>query len=47
MVGRSGRIRVTPVLQFIADHSFLFFLRDLEVGMLHFHGRIVDSTKYA
>ena len=32
--------------QFIADHSFLFFLRDLQTGMLLFQGRIVDPTKH-
>ena len=47
MVGRSGRIRVTPVPQFIADHSFLFFLGDLEAGLLLLQGRIVDPTKNA
>ena len=31
-------------LQFIADHPFLFFLRDLQTGMLLFQGRMVDPT---
>ena len=41
---RSSRPRVT---QFIVNHPFLFFLRDLETGMLLFQGRIVDPTKEA
>ena len=41
---RSSRPRVT---QFIVNHPFLFFLRDLETGMLLFQGRIVDPTKGA
>ena len=38
---KSGRPRVT---QFIVDRPFLFFLRDLETGMLLFQGKIVDPT---
>ena len=41
---KSKRPRVT---QFIVDHPFLFFLRDLETGILLFQGRIVDPTKEA
>ena len=40
---RGGRsLRIEP--QFIADHPFLFFLRDLQTGMLLFQGRMVDPT---
>ena len=28
--------------QFIADHPFLFFLRDLQTGLLLFQGRVVS-----
>ena len=41
---RSSRPRVT---QFIVDRPFLFFLCDLETGMLLFQGRIVDPTNGA
>ena len=44
MSRRSKRPRVT---QFNADHPFLFFLRDLDTGILLFQGRIVDPTKEA
>ena len=43
-MGRSLRSRPE---QFIVDHPFLFFLRDLQTGMLLFQGRIVDPTKSA
>ena len=29
-------------IEFIADHPFLFFLRDLKTGLLLFQGRVVD-----
>ena len=29
---------------FNADHPFLFFLRDLQTGVLLFQGRMVDPT---
>ena len=44
---KSRKSRRPRVTQFIADHPFLFFLRDLETGMLLFQGRIVDPTKEA
>ena len=44
MTKRSSRPRVT---QFIVDRPFLFFLCDLETGMLLFQGRIVDPTNGA
>ena len=47
MVGRSSRRNVTPVTQFNINHPFIFFLRDLETGMLLFQGRIVDPAKDA
>ena len=31
-----------PKVQFIADHPFLFFLRDLQTGLLLFQGRVVN-----
>ena len=31
-----------PREQFIADHPFLFFLRDLQTGLLLFQGRVVN-----
>ena len=30
--------------RFIADHPFLFFLRDLQTGMLLFQGRMVNPV---
>ena len=30
--------------EFIADHPFLFFLRDLQTGLVLFQGRMVDPT---
>ena len=32
--------------QFIVDHPFLFFLRDLQTGTLLFQGRVVDPTAW-
>ena len=29
-------------IKFIADHPFIFFLRDLKTGLLLFQGRVVD-----
>ena len=29
-------------VDFIADHPFLFFLRDLHTGLLLFHGRLAN-----
>ena len=35
--------RITPrAVKFNADHPFLFFLRDLETGLLLFQGRVVN-----
>ena len=31
-----------PKVQSIADHPFLFFLRDLQTGLLLFQGRVVN-----
>ena len=31
-----------PREKFIADHPFLFFLRDLQTGLLLFQGRVVN-----
>ena len=31
-----------PRVKFIADHPFLFFLRDLQTGLLLFQGRVVN-----
>ena len=31
-------------VEFIADHPFLFFLRDLQTGLVLFQGRMVDPT---
>ena len=31
-----------PREEFIADHPFLFFLRDLQTGLLLFQGRVVN-----
>ena len=33
-----------PPVQFIADHPFLFFLRDLRTGLLLFQGRLVNPS---
>ena len=30
--------------EFIADHPFLFFLRDLQTGLLLFQGRVVNPS---
>ena len=40
---KSG-IRRPRVTQFIVDRPFLFFLCDLETGMLLFQGRVVDPA---
>ena len=40
---RSLKLRIKE-FQFIADHPFLFFLRDLQTGMLLFQGRVVDPA---
>ena len=31
-----------PVIDFIADHPFIFFLRDLQTGLLLFQGRMMN-----
>ena len=42
---RGGRSAVrSRIEQFIVDHPFLFFLRDLQTGMLLFQGRVVDPA---
>ena len=38
MSSRSASLKV----KFIADHPFLFFLRDLQTGLLLFQGRVVN-----
>ena len=40
-MSRSARIRPK---EFNADHPFIFFLRDLQTGMLLFQGRVLDPT---
>ena len=47
MSRKSAMFSNMRVTQFIVDHPFLFFLRDLETGMLLFQGRVVDPTKEA
>ena len=37
---RSGSLKA----EFIADHPFLFFLRDLQTGMIIFQGRMVNPV---
>ena len=44
---RMSRMSKRRVTQFNVNHTFLFFLRDLQTGMLLFQGRIVDPTKDA
>ena len=39
-----GGPRPPPPMEFIADHPFLFFLRDLQTGLTLFQGRVVDPT---
>ena len=41
---RGGRSIKSRPVQFIVDHPFLFFLRDLQTGMLLFQGRVVDPA---
>ena len=31
-------------VKFVADHPFLFFLRDLQTGMLLFQGRVANPS---
>ena len=38
----SNDYEMSEKIEFIADHPFLFFLRDLETGLLLFQGRVVD-----
>ena len=33
-------------IKFIADHPFIFFLRDLKTGLLLFQGRVVDPRSW-
>ena len=33
-----------PKIDFIANHPFIFFLRDLQTGLLLFQGRLSDPT---
>ena len=47
VIMRMGRSLRSRPEQFIVDHPFLFFLRDLQTGMLLFQGRVVDPTKSA
>ena len=44
---KRSMIRRPRVTQFIVDRPFLFFLCDLETGMLLFQGRIVDPNNGA
>ena len=41
---RRGRRSKPREHHFNADHPFLFFLRDLQTGVLLFQGRMVDPT---
>ena len=38
----SNDYEMSEKIEFIADHPFLFFLRDLKTGLLLFQGRVVD-----
>ena len=33
-----------PPIEFIANHPFLFFLRDLQTGLLLFQGRFISPS---
>jgi serpin B len=41
---RGGAMPQTPV-PFVADHPFLFMIRNLETGRIYFVGRVVDPSK--
>ena len=46
-VGEAGDIvqpyqSLWPDAEFIADHPFLFFIRDRQTGVLYLHGRIAE-----
>ena len=43
-VGTSASREPKPI-RFIANHPFLFFLRDLQTGLLLFQGRLVNPQK--
>ena len=44
MMGRAGGIPSEPVT-FEADRPFLFFVRDVQTGLVLFAGRVVDPTR--
>ena len=44
IVGTSASREPVPI-KFIANHPFLFFLRDLQTGLLLFQGRMVNPQK--
>ena len=33
-----------PKIDFVANHPFIFYLRDLQTGLLLFQGRVVDPS---
>ena len=43
--GMSGPSAPPPVINFIANHSFLFIIRDVETGTVLFMGRITNPTE--
>jgi serpin B len=41
---RAGSAAMQPPKQFVADHPFLFFIRDTRSGLVLFMGRVVDPA---